>query len=112
MNVNQLRFVTNTTKETTAGLVQTVQALGFDIQEHEVSTRHSVALASGCQDARWDLQCTSVFFQQLRFVTTTARAEVLALQQRNPSCVEGGIPCCSLQGCRAAAAGQPLTEKL
>eukprot|EP00775_Hariotina_reticulata_P000292 gene292-500_t len=32
----KVRFVTNTTKDTTANLVKTVQGCGFDIQEHEV----------------------------------------------------------------------------
>jgi hypothetical protein len=32
----QVRFVTNTTKDTTSNLVQMLQGMGFDIQEHEV----------------------------------------------------------------------------
>jgi hypothetical protein len=31
-----VRFVTNTTKDTTSNLVKMVQGMGFDIQEHEV----------------------------------------------------------------------------
>jgi hypothetical protein len=32
----QVRFVTNTTKDTTSNLVRMLQKMGFDIQEHEV----------------------------------------------------------------------------
>lgn len=32
----QVRFVTNTTKDTTSNLVRLLQAMDFDIQQHEV----------------------------------------------------------------------------
>jgi hypothetical protein len=49
---SQVRFVTNTTKDTTANLVRLVQGLGFDIQEHEVGASPASAMLHAHQQ-KW-----------------------------------------------------------
>jgi hypothetical protein len=43
----QVRFVTNTAKDTTSNLVRLVQGMGFDIQEHEVQAAAVMSLKHG-----------------------------------------------------------------